>query len=85
MSGWISVKEKSPTEKIDHADHVHCWCAVKRVHSNTYFVEHLAWNPYHQCWDGEDEDDVSQFDSMVWFWQPLDIPEPPTNQKETGE
>ena len=65
-------------EKLDHADHVHCWCAVKSTRSNTYYVEHLAWNPYHQCWDDDDEDDVSRLDSMVEFWQPLIIPEPPT-------
>jgi hypothetical protein len=63
---WISVTERPPTigpEKTDNGPHIHCWCFVPG-----WGCEHLAWNPYYQCWDDADEDDHSRLDSRVTLY-----------------
>lgn len=75
MGEWISVKDRLPTsgpEQTDNGPHIHCWCAI-----DGRFVEHLAWNPYYQCWDQEDEDDISHRNRSVTHWQIMNIPAPP--------
>ena len=77
MTNWVKCSERMPTdepEKENDGDHIHCWCAI-----NGKVVEHLAWNPYHRCWDDQDEDDVSRHDTRVTHWQPLNMPAPPTD------
>jgi hypothetical protein len=79
-SGWISVKDRLPTEgppEVDESRHVHCWCAIRNDKGFPY-VEHLAWNPYYRGWDDADEDDSSHLNAKVYAWQLFpDVPAAP--------
>ena len=79
MDDWINVQDRLPTNgeaQTDRSNSIDCWCAVKAREGN-YWVEHLLWNPFHQCWDDDDGDDVSRFSSRVEYWQLMNIPKPP--------
>jgi hypothetical protein len=79
MNEWINIQDQLPTSgepQKDNGPHIHCWCAINDLKEG-YFVQHLAWNPYYQCWDSEDEDDVSRFSKRVSYWQLFIVPSAP--------
>lgn len=41
-------------------------------------IETAFWNPYHQCWDDPDGDDILYEKDKVIRWMP--IPEPPKDE-----
>jgi hypothetical protein len=82
-NGWVKCSDRLPSNaeyRTDKRPHIHCWVAIASKNGG-HFVEHLAWNPYYLCWDGDDEDDISRFNALVQYWQPLIIPEPPKESK----
>jgi hypothetical protein len=78
---WINILERKPKEDStlynNNNAHIHCWCAIKYSFGSSYFVEHLAWNPSLSCWDAAEEDNISNLDSKVEFWQLANKPLPP--------
>lgn len=73
---WIPVEERLPEKPgLKGYEHVECWCYVPKIG-----VIKLAWNCEHECWDREDFDDVSSYNSRVTHWIYCVIPSPPKEQ-----
>lgn len=76
-TAWNKTTDGLPEKPgLKHYEHVLCWVFI--ASKKRGYVEMLAWNCEHECWDDIDMDDHSGYSvESISHWMPMNVPKPP--------